>query len=142
MSRRQSLIQFDVYLLEKPQPPQKGDEWKLICELEDGYAAFIEPLFRKLNEEAERTIVFIDWAHFGKDDLKLLSQLVSESRQRMKVKPERWDVLLGRDGYKKAIYAKVTTFKMNKLLDAIDVTIREAKTNNRYVSFNFWGGGG
>lgn len=136
------IMQFDVYLSDEHRPPRKGDVYEMICILENGYAEWIYVLFRKMNEEVGRDIVFINGAIFGKSDLKLLSQLLLEARRRMESKPESWEVQLGHDGFKKPIYSKVTKFKMNKLLDTIDEAIRGAKANDRTVSFNFWGGGG
>ena len=133
---------YDVYFLSKPHPPMKGDAYEVVCSLEDGYSAFLAPLFAKVNEEAGKTIVHVDWAHFCADDLKLLLQIIVTARKRMVAREENWDVLIGRDGNNKLLYAKVTKHKMNLFLGKIEEAIRKAQSSDACISFNFWGGGG
>ncbi len=144
-------FRYDVNFQIQAREPQKGDGYEPICSFEDGYAAFLAPLFEKVNEKAGRTVVFINGATFGGEDLKLLAQIISTARKRMVAKGESWEVFCGYSEVSKGkgqgkrrcdIYSKVTKHKMNLLLCEVETALRRAKSLGAYVRFNFWGGGG
>ena len=124
----------------RPVALRKGDEFEIIESLEDdGCYWFLRPLFDELERRTGHAIRFGEIAILGGADLNELAETIAEARQRIKSRPEKWNVRTGVQPApkKRDLYAEVRKGVLKMLLLDLEAAIEKARAQELYLIF--WG---
>ena len=98
---------------------------------------FLWPLWKKLKTQTDRLVDLYDVTCFKGHNLDFLEGALQEARVLVEAQPEKWEVVVGWEGYTrgKEIKCPLSKSEMNELLDAIEKTVKRAKEEKLYIVF-------
>jgi hypothetical protein len=135
-------VSLDVYLQKDATLPRTGGDSKLVVKFEDdGYYWFLYPLFKRLEQKADKTIELYEDAFFSGDSLNLLNMTVCEAIMLISYQAEIWEecvgtiVYVGKRKIEKKKYSTVRKETLELMLINLKDAIKEAKDRNLGIFF-------